>query len=175
MDFTKTNGNGRAWAVAGLALAMAMGAGGAPAAAQGSSWKAIQGAWLVQVTLRNCTTGAALGPAFSSLVSFHEGGTVSEATGSLAFAAGQRTPGHGTWEPQGPDAYTQRMVALIAFDTPANLPATPGFFAGWSVVTQTVQLTDRDHLSSSGTNAFYRTDGTVYRTGCSTATGTRFE
>jgi len=38
-----------------------------------------------------------------------------------------------------------------------------------------VELIDDDHISSSGTNAFYRTDGTVYRTGCSTATGTRFE
>ena len=38
-----------------------------------------------------------------------------------------------------------------------------------------VELTDEDHFSSVGTNASYRTDGTVYRTGCSTAVGTRFE
>lgn len=176
MNFAITTGrNGRAAAVAGLALTMAMGAGGAPAAAQGSSWKAIQGTWLVQVTLRNCATGAALGAPFSSVVTFHEGGTVTEATVSPAFAVGQRTPAQGNWDTQGPDAYTQKMVALIAFDTPPNLPSTPGFFAGWSVVTQSLQLVDRDHLSSSGTNTFYRTDGTVYRTGCSTALGTRFE
>jgi hypothetical protein len=36
-------------------------------------------------------------------------------------------------------------------------------------------MTDADHVTSVGTNAFYKTDGTLYRTGCSTATGQRFE
>ena len=77
------------------------------------------------------------------------------------------------------------MVALINFDTSANLPGTPGFnpslpitpgfYAGWSMVTHTLQLQDQDHLISSGTNEFYKTDGTLYRSGCSTAVGTRFE
>jgi hypothetical protein len=161
--------------VAGLAVAMATSSGGALRASQGSSWKDIQGVWLVQVTLRNCASGAPIGLPFSSLVTIHEGGTVSEATTGPAFAVGQRTPGHGTWETLGPRTYTQKMIALIAFDTPPNLPVTPGFFAGWAVVSQTAELVDHDHLSSSGTNTFHRTDGTVYRTGCSTATGTRFE
>jgi hypothetical protein len=67
------------------------------------------------------------------------------------------------------------MVSLINFDTPPTPPASPGFFAGWSVVTHTVELTDADHATSSGTNAFYKTDGTVYRTGCSAAVLVRFE
>jgi hypothetical protein len=158
----------------GLTMAMAAGSVGA-LGARGSSWKDIQGVWLVQVTLRNCASGAPLGPAFPSVVSFHEGGTVSETTTAPAFAIGQRTSGQGTWDTLGHDTYTQKMIALIAFDTPPNLPVSPGFFAGSAVVTQTVELVDRDHISSTGTNAFYRTDGTVYRTGCSTATGTRFE
>jgi hypothetical protein len=166
---------GRRRVVAGLAAVMAISSGGGLRASQGSSWKDIQGVWLVQVTLRNCSTGAPLGPAFTSVVSFHEGGTASETTASTAFTAGQRTPGHGTWETLGHQTYTQKIVALIAFDTAANPPVTPGFLAGSSVVTHTIELTDRDHFTSSGTNAFYRTDGTVYRTGCSTATATRFE
>jgi hypothetical protein len=52
---------------------------------------------------------------------------------------------------------------------------TPGFFAGWSIVTHTPELTDADHATSSGTNEFYKADGTLYRTGCSTAVATRFE
>ena len=163
---------GRRWA---LPLAMAVASGGVLAANRGDNGKDIQGVWLVQVTLRNCATGAPLGPAFGSVVTFHQGGTVSETTSSAAFAPGQRTPGQGTWDKTGRRTYSQKMVSLIAFDTAPNPPVTPGFFAGWSIVEQTAELADEDHLSSSGTNTFYRTDGTAYRTGCSTAVGTRFE
>ena len=77
------------------------------------------------------------------------------------------------------------MIALILFDTPANLPGTPGFnpslpvspgfFAGWQTVTHTIKLTDENHGTSAGTNEFYKADGTSYRTGCSTAILQRFE
>ena len=144
----------------------------------------LTGTWTVQVTLRDCATGAPLGPAFNSLVTFHRGGTLSESPGSLAFAAGQRSAGHGTWTHQRGRTYRQRMVALILFDTPPNLPGTPGFdptapvgpgfFAGWQTVTHTVRLLDADHFTSFGTNAFYRTNGDLYRSGCSTATAERF-
>src|SRR5215510_11178009 len=55
------------------------------------------GAWAVQVTLRDCVTHARLGPAFTSLVTRHQGGTVSDYSAAAAFAIGQRTSGHGTW------------------------------------------------------------------------------
>lgn len=160
---------------------------GSAASAQSSnaaSSQGLVGVWFVQVTLRSCATGAPMGT-FNSLVTFHRGGTVSETTTAPAFAIGQRGPGTGTWEADGHDQFTQRMIALINFDTPANLPGTPGFnpalpispgfFTGWSIVTQTLELTDRNHASSSGTNEFYKADGTLYRTGCSTAEAVRFE
>jgi hypothetical protein len=159
-------------------------AGGRTAIASGSH-DGLEGAWAVQVTLRDCVTNAALGAPFRSLVSFHDGGTLSESAGSLAFAAGQRSPGHGAWTRQGKDTFLQRMIALIVFDTPANLPGTPGFnpalpvspgfFAGWQTVTQTLTLSDGDRATSAGTNEFYKSDGTLYRTGCSTAVAQRFE
>jgi hypothetical protein len=132
------------------------------------------GTWIVQVTLRDCATNAARG-SFTSLVTFHRGGTVSESTASPAFAIGQRPSGHGTWTQQAPQAYVLRMIALIAFDTPPNPPVSPGFFAGWQEVTHTIELADASHLASAGTNEFYKSDGTLYRTGCSTAVGRRFE
>ena len=52
---------------------------------------------------------------------------------------------------------------------------TPGFFAGWVTVAHTLELGDADHGTSSGTNEFYKADGTLYRTGCSTAVAVRFE
>jgi hypothetical protein len=143
------------------------------------------GTWNVQVTLRNCETNAPLGPPFNSLVTIHDGGTVSESAGSLAFAPGQRSSGHGTWNRIGRQTYGQRMISLLLFDTLPNLPGTPtfnpmmpvtpGFFAGWSIVSHTATLNDRNHFTSAGANEFYKSDGTLYRTGCSTAIAQRFE
>jgi hypothetical protein len=143
------------------------------------------GTWAVQVTLRDCGTNAPLGPPFNSLVTLHSGGTLSESAGSLTFRAGQRSAGHGVWSRAGRRSYHQRMVALILFDTPPNLPGTPGFdpsqpvspgfFAGWSIVTHTIRLGDADHFTSAGTNQFVKSNGEVYRSGCSTAVGQRFE
>ena len=168
---------GRAAAIIGLAAALLISTGrtGRAQSNDSASKSGLEGTWFVQVTLRDCATDAQIGLPFSSLVTFHRGGTVSESTSSPAFAAGQRTDGHGTWSSDGRNTYSQRMVSLINFDTAPNLPKSPGFFAGWSVVSHTLELTDANHATSSGTNAFYKADGTVYRTGCSTAVSVRFE
>jgi hypothetical protein len=162
-------------AVLGLAGAFLMTSGSAGIAQSNNSASrnGLEGTWFVQVTIRNCATNGPLG-SFNSLVTFHSGGTISEATSSPSFAVGQRSPGHGNWDAEGHHTYSQRMVALINFDTPPNLPASPGFSAGWATVTHTVELDDRDHYTSTGTNAFYKSDGALYRTGCSTAVAERF-
>jgi hypothetical protein len=145
----------------------------------------LTGVWSIQVTLRDCTSGTPLGAPINSLVTFHEGGTLSETVGGLGFAIGQRSSGHGMWSKERHHLYHQKFIALLNFDTPANLPGTPGFdptkpvspgfFAGWQTVTHTLELTDANHATSEGTNAFYKTDGTLYRTGCSSAVAERFE
>jgi hypothetical protein len=152
---------------------------------ESGSENGLVGVWIVEVTLRDCTSGAALGPAFNSIVTFHRGGTATESAGGTAFAPGQRSSGHGTWAQSERQTYDQKMVALILFDTQPNLPGTPGFnpalpvspgfFAGWSIVRHSLQLTDANHATSSGTNGFYRANGQLYRSGCSTATAQRFE
>ena len=148
-----------------------------------TSEQGLVGTWAVQVQLRDCATNAPVGPPFNSLVAFHLGGTLSEATAGTAFAPGQRTPGLGTWARKRGHAFSQEMVALIVFDTAPNLPNTPtfdpskpvspGFFAGWQTVSHTVRFTDEDHITSAGTNGFYRANGELYRSGCSTATAER--
>jgi hypothetical protein len=170
--------------VAGLTAALATSAAGVVRASDGDGRPRLVGAWTVQVTLRDCASNAPMGT-FNSLVTFHDGGTISEDPASAAFAPGQRSSGHGQWTRTGLRTYQQRMIGLIAFDTAANLPGTPtfdptaritpGFFTGWSVVTHTLQLVDADHAASAGTNQFYKADGTLYRSGCSTATATRFQ
>jgi hypothetical protein len=168
---------GRVAAAIGLAGALFISSGreGFAQSNDAGSKNGVEGAWLVQVTLRDCLSGAQIGVPFNSLVTFHRGGTLSESTTARGFAVGQRSDGHGSWTSVGHHTYSQRMVALINFDTPPNPPASPGFFAGWSVVSHTLELTDPDHGTSSGTNEFYKADGTLYRTGCSTAVVIRFE
>ena len=183
---SKTLDVGRVVAVLGITGILLTATGGALLADSNdsASQARLVGAWAVQVTIRDCASNAPLGPPFNALVSFHSGGTLSESAGGLTFAPGQRSPGHGAWTREGRRTYLQKMVALILFDTAPNLPGpgfdptkpvSPGFFAGWQTVTHTVRLTDADHLTSTGTNAFYRSDGTLYRTGCSTAAAQRFE
>jgi hypothetical protein len=178
-----TISSGRRLAVLSLTGVLLAGSSGFAMANSNDTSDVLVGVWAIQVTPRDCATEAAVAPPINSLVAFHDGGTLSES--AAAFAPGQRSGGHGTWTHDRPHSYLQKFAALILFDTPANLPGTPtfnpalpvspGFFAGWQTVTHTIRIGDADHISSAGTNAFYKTDGTLYRTGCSTATGQRFE
>ena len=74
------------------------------------------------------------------------------------------------WHHEAGQTFSQKFTGLINFTTVPNFQE-----AGWQVVQQSGVLLDRDTLSSAGTNAFYRIDGTLYRSGCSTARGRRFE
>ena len=132
------------------------------------------GAWSVTVTLRDCATGAPLGPPHQSLVTFQRGGTIHESNGALGFAPNQRSDGHGSWTRIARKLYRQRMIALISFDT-APQPPFPGFLAGWQVIDHVVTLLDRDNFTSEGIAEFSDRQEQVYRSGCSTAVGRRFE
>jgi hypothetical protein len=171
--------------IATLALAAVLTASGATAFAQSSASQAgLTGAWVVQVTLRDCASDAPLG-SFNSLVTFHRGGTMHESPGNVSFAPGQRTDGHGRWAHEGGRTYLQRTIALIRFGSPANLPGQPGFdptrpitpafVAGWQIIEHTATLTGADSFTSAGTAAFYNAGGEVYSSGCSTAVGQRFK
>jgi len=165
---------GRGTALLGLGLVLVgLAAGGARAQQSGAEARTLQGVWYVQVTIRDCTTDAPLAPPVNSLVTFAAGGTLHESVGGGGFAPGQRSDGHGTWAHKGGHTYDQRFVSLINFAT-APGPG-PGFEPGWMKVQHTVEVIDADHIESAGTNRFHRLNGEVYRTGCSTATGTRFE
>ncbi len=168
----------------GVAAALlGVAAGGADAQTASSP----AGTWVLNVTLTDCTSGSPLGPSFPSLVTYHADGTVTETPGSSGFAPGQRAPGHGKWNDLGGSTFNQRIVALVLFDTPANLPGTPGydpsrpvspgFFAGGQTITQTPRI-EANALTSTGTVTFYRLVGGAfvpYRTGCSRATGWRYQ
>lgn len=169
----------RALTAATFALTLVpLGAAASSAAEDERPHAPVVGVWAVEVTVRNCDSNAPLGPPSRALQTFHGDGTISEAAGSVAFAPGQRSPGHGAWTRRSRRTYSQSFVALILFTTPPNLPGpgfdpslpvSPGFEAGWQTISHTLTLTDADHATSVGTNAFSDVDGHVYRTGCSTA------
>jgi hypothetical protein len=168
-----------------LAVTVALaGPAGASSQYQVTGSKALVGAWTVEITLRDCNTNAPLGAPFPALISFHDGGTLTDSYALSAFAIGQRSPAHGAWVHDNDRTFRSQMVAIIAFDTAPNLPGpgfdpakpvTPGFFAGWKTITHTVVLTSADESVSSGTHAFYKANGDVYRTGCSTTVGRRVQ
>ncbi|MEO8256095.1 MAG: hypothetical protein ABI868_02005 [Acidobacteriota bacterium] len=143
------------------------------------------GTWALTVTLRDCATNAAMGAPFNSLATINSDGTSIGSTASLAFAAGQRSLEHGSWFHQGGHRYSESVVALIVFDSAANLPGTPefdptlpvrpGLYAGWQTITHTLVLQDANHYTAAGTTQFYSADGSVYRRGCSSSVGERFE
>lgn len=171
--------------IATLALAAVLTTSGATAFAQSTASQAgLTGAWVVRVTLRDCASDAPLG-SFNSLVTFHRGGTLHETPGNVSFAPGQRTDGHGRWTHLGGGKYLQRVIALIRFGSPANLPGQPGFdptrpitpafSAGSQIIEHTVTLTGAGSSTSAGTATFYNSDGEVYSSGCSTAVGQRFK
>lgn len=165
---------GRIAVMLGLTAVVVLAEGIAPRAHQsGAEALTVKGVWYVQVTIRDCATGVALAPPVHSLVTFAAGGTLQESVSGGGFAPGQRSDGHGTWAHKGGHTYDQRFVSLINFAT-APGPG-PGFDAGWMKVQHTVEVIDSDHIESAGTNTFYRRTGELYRTGCSTAAGTRFE
>lgn len=157
-----------------MAGALVLSAAGAASAQQSAAeGRTVQGVWYVQVTIRDCATGVALAPPVNSLVTFAAGGTLQESVSGGGFAPGQRSNGHGTWTHTGGQTYDQRFVSMINFATGPG--PGPGFEAGWMKVRHTVEVIDADRIESAGSNTFYRLNGEVYRTGCSTAVGRRFE
>ncbi|MEO6051355.1 MAG: hypothetical protein ABIP78_08495 [Pyrinomonadaceae bacterium] len=55
----------------------------------------IVGVWQTTVTPRNCMTGDPVAPSFQGLLTFNEGGTMAETSGSAGPTL--RGPGHGIW------------------------------------------------------------------------------
>ena len=72
-----------------------------PARADGAGPRAIEGVWAMSLTLRDCATGAPLGPPFRSLLTFHTGGTLSESAGTTRVRPRSALPGHGLWSRSG--------------------------------------------------------------------------
>jgi hypothetical protein len=121
------------------------------------------GTWRVQVTIRNCQTGAEI-VTFPSLVTFAQGGTVVETTTGANPAL--RGDGHGIWQNVDGQVYDAVFEAFL-FNT-------AGAWAGRQKVTQTITIgADTDQFTAIAAVEFFDTNGNPTTTGCSTAVGQR--
>jgi len=134
------------------------------------------GTWQVQVTQVDCQSGSPLGPPFTSLLTFAQGGTMNEDTQNPAFGHGQRGSGQGMWSSAGQSMYTAKSIALIKYTTQPNQKKhNPGFKAGQQTISQSITFNDQSgQWSSTASVTFADTNGNVYRQGCATATASPF-
>jgi hypothetical protein len=153
-------------ALGGMALVIGLSAMFTPAwvSGQGGGGR-LEGTWDVQVTIRNCQTGAEI-RSFASLTTFMFGGTTLDSTSGIPQAL--RTPGQGVWSHVGGNNYRFSFKSF-SFDAGGN-------FTGWTKITHEAALDSQgNQYSSAGTAEVYAPNGTLITTGCSTTTATRFE
>ncbi len=134
------------------------------------------GTWSVQVIQVDCQSGTALGPPFSSLLTFADGGTMAEDTRNPVFGPGQRGGGQGLWRFPGHFHYRAKSVAYIKYTTQPD-PEThnPGFEAGQQTITQDITFNPQTkQWSSTAAVVFTDTTGSVYRQGCAIANAREF-
>lgn len=151
--------------LAAAVMSPAFGQGG-PARASNQGNDRIVDAWLTTVTPRNCETGEPVMPPFNSMVTHHQGGTISEygANPNTPF----RSPGHGYWH-RAPGRNNYFMAFTFFPLTPAGQPV------GRIRVEQYVNLNGSDEeMESYGTFELRNFAGDLLASGCSTATGRRF-
>ena len=125
----------------------------------------LEGVWNVQVTRRDCQTGAVIGTG-PAILTFVSGGTMHD------FGTGRspstRSPGYGVWSNISNGQYTDAFQFFIYH--------SDGTFGGRQVVREQIQLSsDGNSLTNSAATQILDVNGNVTSTRCSTATGTRFQ
>jgi len=127
------------------------------------------GTWQFQITLRNCQSGAPIGAPFQSLLTFADGGTMTETTANSMFYPAERGPGHGVWSSaRRKGEYTAASMAFITMN---------GALVKTQKITQTIDMgPGHDKLTTpKATVEFFDPAGNLLQTACAVAVGERFE
>lgn len=149
-----------------IALVLAPGSIASAQSQQTASGRGLEGTWRVEVTLRDCNTGAPLGSPFRSLITFARGGTVSETTSR--FSPAVRGPGHGIWKQLQGSTFSSTLEAFLY--SPA------GIWIGWQRLTQTLEIGDDPNISTAKVhNEIFDTNDKLLVSGCSTAVAHRMD
>ncbi len=143
--------------------------------------QSIVGAWRTAVTLRNCQTGLPLAPASRGLLTFNEGGTLSEYNASPALSPAMRSPGHGVWERLREHEYSfvfiiNRYDASGVFIGTTKIRAALELGASGNVFTNNAAISASRNVftTNAAVEIFDASDNLIGR-GCATSVGTRIE
>jgi hypothetical protein len=129
----------------------------------------LSGTWQFQITLHNCQTNAPIGAPFQSLLTFADGGTMTETTANSMFYPAERGPGHGVWSRgRHKGEYSASSIAFITMN---------GALVKTQKITQTITMgPGQDRLSTpKATVEFFDPAGNLLQAGCAVATAERFE
>jgi hypothetical protein len=149
-----------------IALVVAPGTIAIAQSQEAATGKGLEGTWRVEVTLRDCNTGAALGGPIRSLLSFARGGTMIETT--TRFSPAVRGPGYGIWQ------QVQGSTFSSTFEAFRYDPA--GVWFETQRITQTIEIGDDSNTwTANAHNEIFDTNDNLLASGCSTAVGHRME
>ena len=129
---------------------------------RGKEQQPLEGVWDISITIRSCTTGAALATGRAIQI-FIDGGTMTE----IADRS-NRSAGLGTWRHLGGRSYAthHKFVEYSA----------AGSFNGTTVLTREIELSaNADDFTATTTTEVFNATGQLINTVCATSTATRFE
>jgi hypothetical protein len=158
-----------AFACALVCLAAAMALGTSATASAQAPERTIQGVWRTMVTPVNCQTGDPLAPPFPTLLTFNNGGTMSEYGIGPGSSPALRSPGHGVWEHElGWQHYSYTFTFYRYNST--------GVFIGSQKVRSASELgASGDELTTHSSVEILDANGNVIAAFCAAVAGTRFE
>ena len=129
------------------------------------SHNGLEGAWRLQVTVRDCQSGQAL-RTFPAMFTFAKGGTLSVTTaGQLPSLS---TPGLGVWRHT--DGHTYSAVSEAFVFSPA------GAWTQTHRLTRVIEISnDANEFTDTVALQIFDTNGNLIVTGCATSVASRFE
>jgi hypothetical protein len=141
----------------------------ASSASSDASERTIAGVWRTLITPRNCQTGDPLTSPFQGLITFHEGGTVSEFGVGPGSSPDRRSPGHGVWQREhGWPSYSFRFTH---YNYDVN-----GVLVGSVDITAALELgASGDEYTTSATAEIFDANHNLIGRGCTTTSARRFE
>jgi hypothetical protein len=152
------------WVLVGILL---LGPGlTARAQSEGDNWqRGLEGAWRLQLTVRDCNTGQAL-RTFPAVFTFAKEGTATLITaGQLPSLA---TPGLGTWRHA--QGHNYSAVTDVFVFSPA------GVWTQTHRLTRAIEVSiDGDAFTDTVALEIFDTNGNLIVTGCATSVATRFK
>ncbi len=138
--------------------------------------RGIVGAWRTAVTQRNCQTGLPVAPAFRGLITFNEGGTLSEYNSPGPNPA-VRSPGHGVWEKRsGGGGIFSAVFRNYSFVFVVNrYDASGGLISSQNVRAALELSVSGNSFTTNASFEIFDANDNLIGTGCATAVGTRIE